>query len=69
MTRLLSYDDLRNRGIKYSRTQLWRLIRAGRFPRPVKVAGCANSWLDTEIDALIERAIAERDATHGPEAA
>lgn len=59
--RLLDYEDLRQRGIKYSRPQIWRLIKAGRFPKPIKLGANRNAWVESEIDALIEARIAERD--------
>jgi prophage regulatory protein len=58
--KLLDYDDLRTRGIRMSRVQLWRLIRAGNFPRQIKV-GTKNAWVEGEIDAWIESRIAARD--------
>jgi prophage regulatory protein len=58
--KLLDYDDLRTRGIRMSRVQLWRLIRAGKFPRQIKV-GTKNAWVEREIDAWIESLIAARD--------
>jgi prophage regulatory protein len=42
-----------------SRVQLWRLIRAGKFPRQIKV-GTKNAWVEHEIDAWIESRIAAR---------
>jgi prophage regulatory protein len=61
--KLLGYRDLRERGISYSRTHLWRLVRAGKFPKPVKlIAGGANFWPEHEIDELLEQRSAERSA-------
>jgi prophage regulatory protein len=61
---LLGYNELKaKKGINYSRTHIWRLIKAGRFPRPIKMGGGArNSWVEEEIDAFIAALIAERDA-------
>jgi prophage regulatory protein len=59
---LLDYDDLRARGIRVSRVQLWRLIRTGKFPRQIKV-GTKNAWVEREIEAWIESRIAARDDT------
>jgi prophage regulatory protein len=60
--RLLDYDDLAAKGIRYSRCHLWRLIKAGRFPKPVKLGdGARNAWVEMEIDAFIKARIAERD--------
>jgi prophage regulatory protein len=60
--RLLDYDDLAAKGIRYSRCHFWRLIKAGRFPKPVKLGdGARNVWIEMEIDAFIKDRIAERD--------
>jgi predicted DNA-binding transcriptional regulator AlpA len=52
--------DLRALGIKYSRTQLWRLMRAGKFPQCFKLADDPKSrivWWLNEIRAyLLHRA-------------
>jgi prophage regulatory protein len=60
--RLLDYKALKpEKGIAYSYTQLWRLAKTGLFPRPIKIGGGRNAWLETELDAWIEARIAERD--------
>jgi predicted DNA-binding transcriptional regulator AlpA len=56
--------DLRERGIKFSRQHRDRLIKAGKFPRPVKLGRApygANAWIDTEIDAYQQSCVADRD--------
>jgi predicted DNA-binding transcriptional regulator AlpA len=58
--RLLSWEDLRERGIQHSRSQLWRKIRQGSFPRPVYV-GKFPAWPEAEIDTYIESLVARRD--------
>jgi prophage regulatory protein len=64
--RFLSRPELDSeKGIKFSRQHLMRLINAGKFPRPVKLGGNplgGNSWLESEIDEYLERCLAERDA-------
>lgn len=61
--RLLSMDDVRtSKGVAYSRAHLFRLIRAGRFPKPVKLGEHRNAFVEAEIDAWLEQRIAERDA-------
>jgi hypothetical protein len=35
--RLVDHEDLRAKGITFSKPHLWRLIRAGKFPRQVKI--------------------------------
>jgi prophage regulatory protein len=60
--RLLDYEGLKLKGFGYSRAHLWRLIKAGRFPKPVKLGlGSRNVWVEQEIDSFIESKIAERD--------
>jgi prophage regulatory protein len=66
--RLLSYEDLESKGIPYSRPHIWRLIKAGKFPKPVKIGAAKNCWVESEVDALIEARIAARDGSD-PEAA
>lgn len=48
------------------RATLWRGIKAGRFPKPVKVGPGTNRWLKSELIELIEQAAAaRRHATEG----
>ena len=39
---LLGYDDLKLLGVPYSKVHIWRLIRAGKFPAPVKFGDGPN---------------------------
>jgi prophage regulatory protein len=64
--RLIGEDELRTKGIKYSRSQRARLMRAGKFPKPVKGVAKANAWVESEIDALIAARIAERGHSTDP---
>jgi len=64
---LLDFDDLRARGIPYSRVHLWRLERAGEFPKRIPIGRARHGWLETEVDAWIADRVAARDAT--PDAA
>jgi prophage regulatory protein len=64
-TRLLSFNELRDRGISYSRVQLWRMVRAGRFPAPVKLGPSRSAWVETEVDSWIEARMAERGGVGG----
>lgn len=59
---LLDYDALKNKGVTYSKTQLWRLAKAGTFPKPIKVGAARNAWVESEIDAWIKARMAERDS-------
>ena len=59
---LLSRQDLQTRGIRYSRAQLWRKVKDGSFPQPVRLGENRVAWLSTEIDAWIEAISAARNS-------
>jgi prophage regulatory protein len=58
--KLLSREDLRARGIRWSRQHLDRMVKAGEFPRPLKLGAGTCAWLEPEINAWIEARAAER---------
>jgi prophage regulatory protein len=61
--KLLAYDDLKSKGIPYSKIQLWRLEKDGRFPKRVRLGGGARyAWSEREIDNWIADRIRDRDA-------
>ena len=61
--RLLDDAGLTEKGvIPRSKAQRWRLIRAGQFPRPIKL-GSRNAWLESEVDEWLRERVAARDAT------
>jgi predicted DNA-binding transcriptional regulator AlpA len=60
--RLIGIDDLPQKGIRYSKSQLWRKVKAKTFPQPVAGAGKSSAFVEDEIDAYIEQLIAERDS-------
>lgn len=59
-TKLLSYEDLRARGISLSKVQLWRNERGGKFPKRVTISHQRIAWVESEIDAYIAQCIAAR---------
>ena len=59
--RLLDRQGLKEKGINYSATQLWRLMRAKKFPQQVKI-GSENAWVEQEIDDFIASRVAARDS-------
>lgn len=58
----LSRADLEARGIPASRATLWRRVKAGTFPPPVKLGSRRNGWPADEIDAWQKARLAERGA-------
>lgn len=64
--RLLGFEDLKARGIKFTRDHVRRLGKAGRFPRPIHLGGGRRiAFVEAEIDAYVEAQIAARDAEQG----
>jgi len=61
MQRLINRDGLKEKGIHFSAAHLWRLMNAGKFPRQVKI-GSRNLWVESEIDAFIDKQIEERNS-------
>ena len=60
--RFIAYDGLKDKGITYSRSQLLRLEKAGRFPRRVPVSEQRVAWVESEIDAWMKKRIEARNA-------
>jgi prophage regulatory protein len=60
--KLLSIDELKSvKGVVYSKPHLWRLIRAGKFPRPIRLGQNRIAFPESEIDDWVQSKIAERD--------
>jgi prophage regulatory protein len=38
-----------------SKSTWWSGIRAGRFPKPIKLGERTSAWLESDIDALCKR--------------
>ena len=58
---LLSAEELGIEfGLRYSKVQLWKLVRAGLFPAPIKISSNRNAWIRDEIVAWVEARMAER---------
>jgi prophage regulatory protein len=58
---ILSFEELKPRGVPFSKPHLNRMIRAGDFPRPVKLGPLTNGWLEEEIDQWLAARITARD--------
>ncbi len=57
---ILSFEELRPKGVPFSKPHLNRLIRSGTFPPPVKLGARKNGWLADEIDEWLASRIAAR---------
>ena len=58
MSRVLRLPEVLNR-VGLRKTAIYKLIRAGAFPRPMKL-GRVSGWLEHEIEAWIQARAAER---------
>lgn len=47
------------------RASIYRRAAAGTFPKPVRIGPNATGWIESEIDAFLAAAIAQRDAQAG----
>lgn len=62
--KLLSYEELRSeKGIPYSKVHIWRLERAGKFPKRVRLGAARHAWIACEIDDWLTVRMAERDSS------
>jgi prophage regulatory protein len=63
--KILSYPDLQTeKGIRFSRQWIHRLVREKKFPAPVKLGAATVGFIETEIDAWLEERIAARATEH-----
>lgn len=58
--KILSYPELRPRGVLVGRRQIDRLEAAGKFPTRVQISPGRVGWLADEIDDYVKAAIAQR---------
>lgn len=56
--KLLRLPEVAKR-VRLGKSTIYSMINSGRFPVPLKQGG-GNFWLDAEIDAYLQRLMAER---------
>jgi prophage regulatory protein len=59
--RILSYDDLKTKGIRFSRVWILHLIKEGKFPKTIKLGEAHVGFVEEEIDAWLKNLIKQRD--------
>jgi prophage regulatory protein len=52
--RLLTFADLKARGIPWTRMHVGRLEAAGRFPQHIELGENSIAWFEDEIDDFLE---------------
>jgi prophage regulatory protein len=52
--KLISYNELGpQKGIRYSREHLRRLVKMRKFPAPMRLSDHKIAWIDSEIDEYV----------------
>jgi prophage regulatory protein len=59
--KLLSYEELRGKGIRWSKPHLWRKEKAGKFVKRVPYGERSHGWPEDEVDAFLAACAAERE--------
>jgi prophage regulatory protein len=59
--RLLTFADLKARGIPWTRVHVGRLEAAGKFPQHIDLGENSIAWFEDEIDDFLEAKAAARD--------
>jgi prophage regulatory protein len=60
--KFLGYADLAERGIKLHKTTIWRLERAGKFPRRIPISDNRIGWLEDDVDYWMKERADARSA-------
>jgi prophage regulatory protein len=59
--KVLSFHDLRDKGIPFCRQHIHKLVKRGEFPSPFKIGAKTNAWDDSEIDEYLKDRFAKRN--------
>ena len=54
MSKLLRFNDLKDRGVVNNRPTLYRWIKDRNFPKGIKIGENIRVWPEDEVDAWIE---------------
>lgn len=60
-TRVISAKELTRR-VPYSAVQIWRLEKAGAFPRRIKLGPNRVGWVEEEVEAWLRDRMQDRGA-------
>ena len=59
-TEFISRAEVERR-VGLRKTALYRMLREGRFPRPVRLGSKTVRWVSAEVDAWMRDRLVERD--------
>lgn len=65
--RFITMVEVRQR-VALSKTEIYRKINKGNFPRPVPLGSQKVAWLESEVTAWMADRLAAREAQEGAEA-
>ena len=60
-TRIITQKELANR-VPYSPVQIWRLEKAGTFPRRVTLGPNRVGWVEAEVEEWLRERLDDRSA-------
>jgi prophage regulatory protein len=60
--RVLGYGELKQKGIRFSRQWIAKLVARGEFPAPIRLGEQSVAFVESEIDDWLARRVHERDA-------
>ena len=49
------------RRVPYSEAHIWRLEKAGKFPRRVRIGANRIAWVESEVNKWVSSKLQERD--------
>lgn len=51
--KIIRYPEVKNR-VTLSRSQIWRLEKAGKFPKRIRISENSIGWDEAEIEAWLQ---------------
>ncbi len=61
-TKIITQKELASR-VPYSPVQIWRLEKAGTFPRRIQLGPNRIGWVEAEVEAWLRKRLDERGAS------
>lgn len=58
---LLSVKDVSEQ-LRMSVSSVWKKVRSGELPKPLRISGGMSRWLSSEINDWVRQEIEKRDA-------
>lgn len=62
LSKLLSFNELKTLGVKYSKSHLYYLMSRGLFPKPLNLSANTVAWIREDIENWVNEKIALHQA-------